>query len=112
MVGGFGLNTFRKGDKLTKQYLFNKMKGNPEYAAYVPDNIDPTKLSREFLLAVNIILIFVQLIAYVDPTLYKDLYAISKIQLSQQKYKKWNDFKVEINTNLIENIHNYSTVDK
>ena len=112
MVGGFGLNTFRKGDKLTKQYLFNKMKGNPEYAAYVPDNIDPTKLSREFLLAVNIILIFVQLIAYVDPTLYKELYAISKIQLSQQKYKKWNDFKVEINTNLIENIHNYSTVDK
>ena len=112
MVGGFGLNTFRKGDKLTKQYLFDRMKGNPEYAAYVPDNIDPTKLSREFLLAVNIILIFVQLIAYVDPTLYKELYAISKIQLSQQKYKKWNDFKVEINTNLIENIHNYSTVDK
>ena len=112
MVGGFGLNTFRKGDKLTKQYLFNKMKGNPEYAAYVPDNIDPTKLSREFLLAVNIILIFVQLIAYVDPTLYKELYAISKIQLSQQKYKKWNDFKVEINENLIENIHNYSSVDK
>ena len=112
MVGGFGLNTFRKGDKLTKQYLFDRMKGNPEYAAYVPDNIDPTKLSREFLLAVNIILIFVQLIAYVDPTLYKELYAISKIQLSQQKYKKWNDFKVEINTNLIENIHNYSIVDK
>ena len=55
MVGGFCLNTFRKGDKLTKQYLFDRMKGNPEYAAYVPDNIDPTKLSREFILAVNII---------------------------------------------------------
>ena len=55
MVGEFGLNTFRKGDKLTKQYLFDKMKGNREYAAYVPDNIDPTKLSREFILAVNII---------------------------------------------------------
>ena len=55
MVGGFNLNSFRKGNTLTKAYIFEKMKGNPAYGAYVPDNINPRKLSREFLLTVNAI---------------------------------------------------------
>lgn len=52
MAGGFELNSFRKGHKLDKNEIFNKMKGNPEYGLYVPDNIDPRKLTRGFLLAV------------------------------------------------------------
>lgn len=52
MAGGFELNSFRKGNKLDKNKIFNKMERNPKYALYVPDNIDPRKLTRGSLLAV------------------------------------------------------------
>ena len=43
------------------------MKGNSAYAAFTPDHIDPMKYSKSFLL---------NLIAFVDPPLFKSLYAI------------------------------------
>ena len=54
MVGGFDLNSFRKGISLNKNYIFERMQGNETYGKYVPDNIDPRKLSRGFLLAVSV----------------------------------------------------------
>ncbi len=53
MSGDFGLNSFKKGITLNKDYIFGRMRGNLAYAAYVPDNIDPHKLSRGFLLQVR-----------------------------------------------------------
>lgn len=53
MQNGFNLNTFRKGITLNKSYIFERMQGNPIYGKYVPDNMDPRKLSRGFLLAVS-----------------------------------------------------------
>ena len=51
-IGGFELNSFKKGITLNKEYLIQKMSGNPEYGFYVPNNIDPHKLTRGFLLTV------------------------------------------------------------
>ena len=51
---------FRKGEKLTKSYIIQKMVGNEAYGKYVPNRINPHNLSREFLLSVrynNIILL-------------------------------------------------------
>ena len=52
-MGGYDINSFRKGVTLNKAYIFNRMKGNPAYGLYVPDNTDPQKLSRNFLLSVS-----------------------------------------------------------
>ena len=49
---GFGLKYFKKGEKLTKKYIIEKMMGNPNYGNYVPDRISPSMLSRDFLLSV------------------------------------------------------------
>ena len=54
------LKCFRKGQKFDKKYIVQKMQGNEEYGKYVPDNCDPLKLSRNFLLT---------LIAYIDPNI-------------------------------------------
>lgn len=53
MQGGYDLNAFKNGITLNKEYIFERMKGNPLYGQYVPDNMDPRKLTRGFLLAVS-----------------------------------------------------------
>ena len=54
MSGNFAINSFKKGITLNKQYIIERMTGNLEYGAYVPNNINPQKLIRGFLLAVRI----------------------------------------------------------
>lgn len=53
MSGGFELNSFKKGITLNKDYIIGRMRGNEVYGTYVPDSIDPHKLSRGFLLQVR-----------------------------------------------------------
>ena len=56
MYGGYDLNSFKKGIKLTKEYILGRMQGNPIYGQYLPDNVNPIKITRGFLLTViNII---------------------------------------------------------
>lgn len=45
------------------------MRGNPIYAQHTPDNIDPIKYSKGFLL---------NLISYIVPQLFKTLYNLKK----------------------------------
>lgn len=54
MSGEFELNSFKKGISLNKEYIISRMTGNEAYGPYVPDNINPRKLSRGFLLQVSI----------------------------------------------------------
>ena len=59
MVGGYELNSFKKTITLNKAYIIQRMTGNPVYGQYVPNNINPIKLTRNFLLMVrNIIHIY------------------------------------------------------
>ena len=53
MVGDYSLNSFKKGITLNKKYIISRMEGNATYGYYVPNNIDPLKLSRGFLLRVR-----------------------------------------------------------
>lgn len=48
------------------------MTGNVAYGDYVPDNCNPTKLSKEFLLT---------LVSYADPSLYRDFYKTCKEEI-------------------------------
>ena len=64
MFGGYDINSFRKGITLSKDYILGRMIGNPEYGKYVPDNINPKKLTRAFLLTVIIIIYFLAYSSY------------------------------------------------
>ena len=37
------ISNFKKGSTLNKDYIFNRMKGNPQYGLFVPDNAERTK---------------------------------------------------------------------
>ena len=92
------LKSFRKGEKFDKKYIISKMSGNSEYGQYVPDNCDPFKLSREFLLT---------LIAYVDSDLYKNIYNEYKAEVQKRKHNKWGDYNIYVKNDLINDVRQY-----
>ena len=75
----YKLNYFRNGEKLDKKYLIEKMKLNNIYALYTPNISNPLKFSKDFLL---------KIIAYNDPALFKELYAINKNQNEERNYNR------------------------
>ena len=112
MYGGYNLNSFKNGIKLTKEYILGRMQCNAVYGQYVLDNINPMKLTRGFLLIVNNFYNLFQLIAYVDSNLYKELYGIAKVQLAKQRNTKWNGYEIDIDSEMLENMKKYSAIDK
>lgn len=97
----YKLHYFRKGEKLDKNYIIEKMKLNPTYAEYTPDIKDPKKFSKEFLLL---------LIAYIDPNLYREIYSINKRQLSERIFNKWGDYKIDVKNDLINDIEQFTPI--
>ncbi len=51
------------------------------------------------------------MIAFVDKALYQELYAINKVQLAQKNYGKWNNYQIEINETLLNNIKDFVPID-
>ena len=112
MSSGFEINSLKKGITLNKNYIIQRMQGNPIYADYVPDNINPQKLSRGFLLSVSRYNHNYQFIAHIDKNLYRELYGISKVQLMQKNYSKWNDFEIEVDEGILNNMKKYEAIDR
>ena len=97
----YKMRYFRSGEKLDKQYIIKKMMNNPMYAQYTPDHINPMKYSKSFLL---------NLIAYIDPPLFQSLYATQKKQLINKTFNMWQNYKINIQDNLINDIQNFCPI--
>ncbi len=54
---GFHLGYFRKGETLSKEYIIKRISANPNFVQYIPDNVSPMCLTRDFLLTVNLLYI-------------------------------------------------------
>ena len=65
-------------------------------------HIEPTRYSKAFLL---------NLIAFLEPELFKKLYLIQKQQLLNKSFNAWKNHKIEIKSNLLEDVNNFSSVD-
>ena len=50
--GGFNLPYYSKSKKLTKEYIFQKFLNDQNLLSYLPDNVNLTGITREFLLSV------------------------------------------------------------
>ena len=47
-----------------------------------------------------------------DKNLYQELYAISKMRLSQKINEKWNQYQVQVEKTILESFKNYAAVDR
>ena len=59
------------------------------------------KFSKPFLL---------KLIAFIEPNLFHEIYALNKKQKAERNFNKWCDFKIEIRQDLIKDIGDFSTI--
>ena len=85
-----------KKKKLTKEYISAKFQNDENLLAYLPDNIQLTIISREFLLSV---------LFYGDRNKYLELYEEYKNTTGNKRFK-------EVITNeIIESLKNYNPID-
>ena len=95
----YDLKYFRKDHTLTKDFLINIIQNNQIYQSYLPDNINLKSISRDYILSVSVFITF-QIIAYLTPNIYSNLYELYKTKSQQNEYKKWNDYKIDILPNI------------
>ena len=50
--------------------------------------------------------------AFVDPNLYKNLYAISKQELSKRNMNKWSDYEVTMERSVLEKLNNFNAIEE
>jgi len=94
----FKLSYFRGDGLLTKQFLLQTVKSKNEYESYLPDGIKLESLSKDFLFS---------LIAHVDPQTYSGMYDLYKKKLAQNIYKKWDEYTININQEIVKSIEEY-----
>ena len=88
------------------------MSSNQKYQYFIPDGVKPMSLSRDFLLTVrNNINIFLQLIAFNDQDLYRELYTISKIEISKRNGNRWKDFEMPVDIDIVDKIRNFIPIE-
>lgn len=91
---------------------------NNELQKYIPDDICPTNLSREYLLSASIydINIFnfyiLQVLAFVDNKQYLTLYESYKQIKEERQAKKWGDFEINVINGVKGILENYKSVDE
>ena len=99
----YKLKYYRGNNLLTKKYLVDIIKDKAIYSNYLPDGINLNNLSKSFLFCVSIYIIF-QLIANLEPQVYTNLYKIYKLKEAQKGNKKWNEYEINIASNVANKI--------
>lgn len=74
------------------------VKSKNEYESYLPDGIKLENLSKDFLFS---------LIAHVDPQAYSGMYDLYKKKLAKNIYKKWDEYTIDINQEIVKSIEEY-----
>lgn len=100
---------FRNGGVLTKKFVASIIKGKPKYKDYIPDNAKLENLSKSFLFSVSNIIIF-QLIAFIEPNIYSSLYELYKQKSAENIYHKWDDYAIDVKTDIANSIKNFVPV--
>lgn len=89
-----------------------------ELKKYIPDDIRPNNLNREYLLSVSIIYIYIiyskkfQVLAFVDNVLYLSLYESYKEIKEERVAKKWGDYEINVIEGVKGILENFQSVDE
>ena len=86
----------------------------PELKAYLPEDIKDQSISREYLLNVRYIHIYLkfQVLFYERGDIYNQLYKDYKKIKASRIYNKWNNYYIEIPNGVKAEINKYSPIHK
>ena len=88
------------------------MIGKEEYRKYVQSGNSPQNLSKEFLLDVSNIHIIHYLIVYIQSNIYQELKNIEKEHLNQKYLNKWNQYQIQINQDIFNNLKHFKAIER
>lgn len=97
---------FRNEGILTKKFIISLIKGKPKYIDYLPDKVKLEHLSKSFLFSVNNYLIL-QLIAFLEPEVYSKLYDLYKKKSAETVFHKWDDYAIDVPSEVANSIKNF-----
>ena len=87
------------------------MRGKPKCIEYLPDNAKLENISKEYLFSVRNIFNS-QLIANIEPTVYAQMYDLYKKKTAENVLRKWDDFSIEISSDIDNEIKNFVPIKK
>ena len=102
---------FRGEGLLTKKFVISLIKGKPKYLEYLPDNVRLENLSKDFLFSVSQYIIF-QLVAYIEPNIYAQMYDMYKKKTVDNAMKKWDEYGVNISSDMVNDIKEFVPIKK
>lgn len=102
-IGGYDLPYFSKAKFLTKSHLVSQFNGDLELAKYLPDQINPTTVTRSFLLA---------LLFNVRRDKYLSLYNSYKEKKKEYSTTNGKIYHISIDKTFLANIKNFSSTNK
>ena len=82
----------------------------PELMAYIPEDINEKSLIRDYLLNIILILNNVQVLFYVRPDIYNQLYIDYKKIKASRTYNKWNEYYINVPNGVKDQIDKYSPI--
>ena len=103
MIGGYELPYFSKQKLLTKDHIISQFIGDEELLKYLPDQLNKSTVTREFLLA---------LLFNVRNDKYLNLYNTYKQEKSNRQFCNGKVYKVSITNKFANEISEYSTTTK
>lgn len=88
---------------MTKQHIFSHFINDEELLKYIPTGVKVSSLTRELLLSI---------LAYIRKEKYLHLYGIYKSTKLQRSTTGCKNYDIQIQGNFVENIKNYTSVNK
>ena len=88
-IGGYSFRYFKKDKNFTKSHIIQELSNFPDSKQYIPDDINPLYLSREYLFTVSVKLFMIMsyVLETVSPHKYVELYHKYKEKISNKKTK-------------------------
>ena len=102
-VGGYDLPYFSKSNLLTKSDIIKQFTGDKELGMYIPDNCNPTTVTRSFLLS---------LLFNIKREKYLFLYNAYKKKKLEQSTFSGKVYEIDVENIFANEINNYVTAYK
>ena len=102
-VGGYDLPYFSKDKILTKSHFTKQYNNDHELAQYLPDQVSPSTITREFLLA---------LLYNIEMEKYLLLYNAYKEKKKQSNTTGGKIYKIVVGNEYIGQLRNYTSTTK
>jgi len=102
-TSGYSFAYFTKEKLFTKSHLIQELSQFEEAKKFIPDDINPLSLSRNYLFTI---------LETISPQRYVQLYQIYKEKCANKHIEKWSNYQVFLDPVIVQKIKEFKSVEK